>query len=57
MFDPYAPATITNTYQSLMMDEKKEKNSNDEIIKAFKDFIKEYRNGEVYKYRYIYYIN
>lgn len=51
MFDPYGATTISNTYQNLKIEEEKQKNTNDEIMQAFHNFIKNYRNGDVYKYR------
>ena len=50
-FDPYGTTTVSNAYQNLKMSEDEKKQTNDSIIKAFKKLIKDYRLGDIYKYR------
>lgn len=52
MMDTYGVTTVSNSYQNLKMEEETKKQTNDEIIKAFIKFIKEYRIGDLFKYRY-----
>lgn len=47
----YGITTVSNTFQNLKMEEEQKKQTNDEITKAFNKFIKEYRLGDIYKYR------
>ena len=47
----YGAITITNTYQNLKMDEEEKKNTNNEIMKSFDLFLKNYRSGDIHKYR------
>ncbi len=49
--DEYNAATITSAYQNLKVEQDNTKETNDDITKAFTKFIKEYRNGNVFKYR------
>jgi len=49
--DDYNAATITSAYQNLKVEQDNTKETNDDITKAFIKFIKEYRNGNVFKYR------
>ena len=49
--DEYVAPTITSAYQNLKVEQYNTKETNDEITKAFIKFIKEYRNGNVFKYR------
>lgn len=49
--DDYVAPTITAAYQNLKVEQDNTKETNDEITKAFKKFIKEYLTGNVYKYR------
>ena len=52
MIDSYGVATVSNTYQNLMMEKEMKTETNDQVIKAFIRFIKEYRIGDLYRYRY-----
>ena len=49
--DDYNMATITSAYQNLKIEQDNAKETNDGITKAFIKFIKEYRNGNTFKYR------
>ena len=49
--DDYRIATVSSTYQNLKMDQETKQQTNDEICQNFSKFIKEYRGGNVYKYR------
>lgn len=52
MMDSYGVTTVSNTYQNLIMEKEVKKETNDQLIKAFIRFIKEYRIGDLYRYRY-----
>jgi hypothetical protein len=49
--DDYNAPTITSAYQNLKVEQDNAKETNDDIKKAFIKFIKENRNGNVFKYR------
>ena len=40
-----------SAYQNLKIEQDNTKETNDDITKAFIKFIKEYRNGNIFKYR------
>ena len=45
--------TIKSGYKNLKIEQDNTKETKDDITKAFIKFIKEYRNGNIFKYRYI----
>ena len=50
--EAYGISTVTTSYQNLKIDlPENNKQTNDEITKAFYKFIKEFKDGNVFKYR------
>ncbi|MCQ2820124.1 MAG: hypothetical protein MJ252_22895 [archaeon] len=49
--DPYGAATLSAAYQKLDAEGEKKHDTNDEIINRFYQFIREFKLGDVFKYR------
>ena len=50
--DDYNAETITSAYHNLKIEQNNTKETDDDdTTKAFIEFIKEYRNGNIFKYR------
>lgn len=51
MLDDYKVSTVSTAFQNLRNEEEKQKKTNEEIQKAFFNFVKNYESGNVFKYR------